>query len=1044
MLTTLLALLSLAPQGAPSQDTVQIVVVATTDVHGRAVAWDYVTDSTAPYGLTRVATMVETLRAQYPGRVVLVDAGDLLQGNAFAAYWANREEQPLHPIVDAMNVIQYDAVTPGNHDFDFGVATLGRSIRSAGFRYVSANVLTIPGDAPAFETSTTLERAGVKVGITGFTTPGVMVWDRAQLAGQRRVVPPEAVAGRVLTQLDQAGADLKIVLIHSGMGGESSYDTTGVGAEDVAARLAAITPKPDLVVVGHSHRQMTDSVINGVHFIQARPWAQGLAVARVTLARGSGEQAGRWRVVRVQAQDVPLANVPEQQRLARRLADPHEKVRLWTAEVLGDAVGALDARYGRAEDTPFADFVAEVMRRKAGTQLAATAVFDPEVSLGPGQIQRRHLFGAYPYENTLRAVKVSGAQLRAFLEHSARYFYNYFPGRQIVNTAVPGYNFDVVNGAEYNIDLSQSPGRRIRGLRVSGRPVADADSFTLALSSYRQEGGGGYSMLRGAPVIYDKGENIRDLLAAEIQRAGTLGPRDYFTANWAIVPREAQLAVRTTFMSRSARIGPPRDTVLLRVLATTDVHGALLPQTYPWSGGRPVGGAAALKAWMDSMAAECGCPTLRLDGGDQMQGTPISNWTGGRSTIEAFNAMGLDAAAIGNHEFDWTVDSFAIRKTQARYRWLAANITEAAGGARPAWAEPWAMLTAGPRKVAVIGLITTETPTATRPTNVAHLRFGPGAAAVRAVLPEVRAASPDFVIVVAHAGASCDSAGTTCRGEIMDVARGLDSTSVQLIVAGHTHRPVSGAFNGIPIIQARSNGTAIGVVDFVKTAAGARVVRQRLETVWADSPRPDPAMTALLEPYRQDTDSQARRPVARLRGALRRGGGEFPLGRLIADAERAAARADVAIINNGGIRADLDSGSVTYGALFSVQPFQNTVMRLEVKGDVLLAALEQAVAGSSPDANISGIEVWYDPRRASGRRIMRTQLAGGRGIEVGRTYTLAVLDFLHVGGSGFSMLVGQPGQSARVTDLEALINHLRRMRQPVEAPTDERLHSLAR
>src|SRR3989442_9188186 len=192
---------------------------------------------------------------------------------------------------------------------------------------------------------------------------------------------------------------------------------------------------------------------------------------------------------------------------------------------------------------------------------------------------------------------------------------------------------------------------------------AAADSFTLALNSYRQSGGGGYTMLQGARVVYDRGESIRDLLAAEIRIRAHLIAQGVYSPSWSLGPAEARAALRQTF-TPSAVVVPRPDSTLLRVLAINDFHGALEPQVWPWSAARPVGGAAALKPWLDSLARGCFCATIRLDAGDEMQGTPVSNFNFGRPAIAAMNALGIDAAAIGNHEFDWTVDTLRARMAE--------------------------------------------------------------------------------------------------------------------------------------------------------------------------------------------------------------------------------------------------------------------------------------------------------------------------------------------------------------------------------------------
>ena len=1042
----LLCTLLFALQGPTTPpDTAHVVLVATTDVHGRVLGWDYVRDAATAGGLSRAATALETLRARYPGKLVLVDAGDLLQGNPFATYFGRYDKRQPQPIVDALNALQYDVVTPGNHDFDFGFDFLRRAAAEATYRYVSANVVDDSGKA-LFAPTVVVPRGAVKIGITGLTTPGVLLWDRAQLAAPSRVrvrriaeAAPAAVAA-----LERAGVDLKVVLIHSGFG-TSTYDTTGVGPENDAAALASINPKPDVVIVGHTHREIRDTVINGVHFVQPKNWVQSLAVVHVSLAKDSA-RAGRYRVTGVRAQLIPLANVAESPRFTQRANAAHQAARLWAGTPIGSASEGFDARYARVQDTPLLDFINEVQRRHAGTQLSAAAAFDVPPGLPEGEVHQREVLGIYPYENTLRAVKISGQQLREYLEHSARYFNSYEPGRPIINDSVAGYNYDVVSGVVYNIDLSRPAGLRIRGLAYNGKIVQPTDTFTLAVNSYRQGGGGGYTMIAHAPVIYDKGEDVRELLVDEIRRARTIQAATYLHPSWAIIPDAARAAALAAFGPAPGSVAVVRDSTMLRVLATSDLHGQLEPRVWDWSQGRPVGGVAALKPWLDSLANACHCAAVRLDAGDEMQGTALSNATYGRGTVAAMNRLGIDAAAIGNHEFDWSIDTLRARISEARYPFLSANITNAAGTARPDWATPWKLVTKSDVKIAVIGLTTTETPTSTASRNIQGLAFGDGAQAIKRYLSDARAAA-DFVIVVAHAGASCDSAGGggsgngSCHGEILDVANQLDSGSVDLIVAGHTHQRVNTVVHGIPIIEAQSSARAIGIVDFVR-AGGRREVRVQLVTPYADQVKPDTALAAALVRQQQAVRNITERVVARIKVPLKREGDEYGLGRLIADAQRAAGRADVAIMNNGGIRTDLPEGVVTWGQVYQVQPFQNRLLRLTVKGDVLLDALEHCVAGRDhlPDCHVAGVEVWYDTGKAPGQRITRTRLANGQSLDKGATYTLVVSDFMATGGSGFGMLTRAPREDLDVLDIDALTRYLGVLRSPVEAPNDERFH----
>ncbi|MBM4188851.1 MAG: bifunctional metallophosphatase/5'-nucleotidase [Gemmatimonadetes bacterium] len=485
----------------------------------------------------------------------------------------------------------------------------------------------------------------------------------------------------------------------------------------------------------------------------------------------------------------------------------------------------------------------------------------------------------------------------------------------------------------------------------------------------------------------------------------------------------------------AAVIGMPADSILLRVLTVNDFHGALEPRTYSWSQGRPVGGIAALKAWMDSLEADCRCETLRLDAGDQMQGTLGSNLVHGRSTVEALNLLGLDAAAIGNHDLDWGVDTLVTRLSEAGYQWLAANVIDSATGRRPGWAKPWAMVAAGPWRVAVIGYLTPQTKTIVMDRHVRGLHFRGGRAAFADALSEIAAAAPDLTMIVAHEGAYCDS---SCRGEIVGLARELDSTEVDLIVAGHTHSRIATTVRGIPVISARENGNSVGIADLVVAADGSRRWRLGVANVYADVLRPDSAALALVARYRPRVDSLSRVVIAQIGDSLLTSGSEYPLGNLIADAQRRVTRADVALMNNGGIRRALLPGPATYGDLFELHPFGNNVVSLAVSGALLREVLEHTLSGGRPDAHISGATVRYDPRRPKGDRIRSIRLRDGRRVTPNGRYTLGISDFLAGGGGGYAMLRPVRQRPSNVVDLDATIAWLRRLPQPVRARAERR------
>lgn len=218
-------------------------------------------------------------------------------------------------------------------------------------------------------------------------------------------------------------------------------------------------------------------------------------------------------------------------------ASAHERAVALATTPIGSSAHSWSADSARVKDTPILDFLLEVMRRASGADLASSAAFSLNAQFGPGPITQADMAELYPYENNvLRAVRITGRQLRDYLEYSARYFRDNASGHSLVDQSVPGFNFDIVAGVDYAIDLSKPIGSRIHGLARNGKPVADTDTFTMALNDYRQSGGGGFTMLRGAPLVYDQQQVIRDLLVEEVRRKGTVSPEDYFTQSWRLLP----------------------------------------------------------------------------------------------------------------------------------------------------------------------------------------------------------------------------------------------------------------------------------------------------------------------------------------------------------------------------------------------------------------------------------------------------------------------------------------------------------------------------
>jgi 2',3'-cyclic-nucleotide 2'-phosphodiesterase (5'-nucleotidase family) len=519
-----------------------LVLMGTTDVHGWLLPYDDYTGQGTDNGLARLAPLIDSIRADHPRATVLLDSGDLLQGNPLAFVHSGTDGSDIHPVTRAMNLLAYDAAAIGNHEFNYGIEHLDRVVRQAAFRLLSANIFLAGTDQHAYAPYTIVERQmsrrPIRVGVTAVTPPGVLLWDRDNVQSRldfRGIV--ESVRP-VVAAMRSEGADIVVVASHGGLAG-SSYDTaaTRVPAENAAADLAREVAGIDVIFMGHTHREVADTTVGGTLLLQAKNWAASLAVAELEVATSAG---GKWRVASKRRKTVrPGAGAAIDRRLAEILATADALTRAYVNRRIGVSTAEWAAADTRTTDTPILDLINEVQRATAGTDLSAAAAFSLTSRIPEGPVTMADIAGLYTYDNTLKAIRISGAQLRAYLEKSAEYYLPCPGGKcdRVTNPEVPGYNFDVVTGVDYTLDLTRPVGQRVVRLEREGRAVAAADSFTLALNNYRASGSGGFTMLADAPVVYDRGESIRELLIAEIEKRGTLSPADVHRKNWEIIPR---------------------------------------------------------------------------------------------------------------------------------------------------------------------------------------------------------------------------------------------------------------------------------------------------------------------------------------------------------------------------------------------------------------------------------------------------------------------------------------------------------------------------
>ena len=478
--------------------------------------------------------------------------------------------------------------------------------------------------------------------------------------------------------------------------------------------------------------------------------------------------------------------------------------------------------------------------------------------------------------------------------------------------------------------------------------------------------------------------------------------------------------------------------VRLTLLSLTDLHGAIAKGIEDRSSGRTLGSGSALFTTVAAERRPAPEATLLFDVGDSMQGTAISNLTQGRATIDFLNLLGVDAGAVGNHGFDWGVEVLVERMGQASFPILAANVVEKQSGHAPPWARPYHLLERRGIRIAVVGLITQNTPQVTIPENVAAYHFtDPAAAAVRLVA-ELVPKKADLVVLLCHFGFSPHP---VLGAELKDTAAALEGFQDRVVIfAGHTHQQLAEKVGGVVTAQPRSSGRQLARITllFDPDAGGIVESEASLLDVIADGVAADPRVAEVLRPFQEEVGEIMEEALGHagvyLELDLR---AESRIGNLLTDAIREQHGADIVFQNSQGVRAPIAEGPVRYEDVFNALPFENTVVLMSLKGSEVAEVLAQA------DANnrllyTSGLRFALHLSRPEGERIEILS-----DLEPDRVYRVAVNSFLAQGGDGLSRLVEiGGGRDTGVVLRDVLAEKFRRENRAgraVEAALDGRI-----
>ncbi len=562
----------------------------TTDIHMHLVDYDYYSDRTnVTVGLARTTALVNQSRMEATNSV-LVDNGDLIQGNPLGDYVAKGRELKdgdIHPAFKAMNLLDYDVGNIGNHEFNYGLDFLQRSLAGAEFPYVSSNVVVDDGDndssndQPYFQpyiildktvADTTGQLHRLRIGYIGFTPPQIMVWDQDNLTGRVQSRDIVESAEKYIPQMKAEGADIIVAIPHSGISASARE-----GRDENASRYLAEVDGIDAIMFGHSHRVFPGPGYDGIEGVDAQAgtlfgvpsvmpgfWGSHLGIIDLTLEGENGD----WTVVASRAEAQPIYErrdgetvalvdaVPE---IVRAVKADHEGTLSYMAQRVGETSANINSYFALVQDDPSIQIVNNAQRWYveqivAGTEyagvpiLSAAAPFKAggrgganyytEVPAGP--IALKNVADLYIYPNDLKVVELTGEQVVEWLERAAGQFNTIDPsagGEQpLVNDAFPSYNFDVIDGLSYRIDVTVPPrysaegdlvgsaAHRIVDVRFNGAALNPQQRFLVATNNYRAGGGGSFPGLDGSTVVIDAPDKNRDVIANYLLTQGTFNP----------------------------------------------------------------------------------------------------------------------------------------------------------------------------------------------------------------------------------------------------------------------------------------------------------------------------------------------------------------------------------------------------------------------------------------------------------------------------------------------------------------------------------------
>lgn len=529
---------------------VKITLLATTDLHGNIYPYDYYNAKAAPRGLAKIATLIAAARSENPNSL-LIDCGDTIQGTPLEYVYQTEvrkgRTERADPMMLSMNLIGYDAMVLGNHEFNYGLKNLARARDAAKFPWISANTMVARGvEVKPFDPYIVKTVADVRIAVVGITTPLIPMWELPEnYRGLHWRGGVEAARDAVAEIRAKEHPDIVIVAGHTGLDRDLKTGTIRAqdSEENMIYEIATEVHGIDGIVFGHSHQELPELRVGDVVLMQPKNW--GISLGRMDFELDG--EPGDWKIASKQSRVIRVTpETPADERIIALARPYHDAAEVYLNTPVANAPVELDSRLGRVEDTPLLDAIEQVQLFYAKAEVSLASIFNTHVMIPKGPVTVRQIAALYIYDNELYAIEGTGKMVREALENAARYFKT---GGGF-NPSVMGFNYDIAKGVDYEIDLTQPEGHRIRNLRWHGAPMRDDQKLRIAVNNYRAAGSAGYTMFKDAKIVWRSPREIRDLMVEYYTERKQLPSKA--DGNWRIEPEAAREVSR-----REAARGTP-------------------------------------------------------------------------------------------------------------------------------------------------------------------------------------------------------------------------------------------------------------------------------------------------------------------------------------------------------------------------------------------------------------------------------------------------------------------------------------------------------